>query len=369
MAENSIFSKDYESQKSKLDSFGEPQDNIERSLYQYQCQMISIPFTIVTVQNIIAFFLLPIYLIKPYSRIKTKDEFKENAVFLREGVTRSIIPDSINREFTNIFDCSYAGQLFLGSREKRFIITIMKKYWYMPFFCFKCLLKIALYASIIYRYKPNAIIVHSEYSYTSSVLTEYCRIMGIEHINVMHGEKLFNIRDAFVKFDRFYVWNVHYIDLLIKLRSAKEQFIVEVPDCIKLKVDKKSEYKFMYTYYLGNENEKDLLKIKQTLMDTKIPLQKICIRYHPRYSNETQISQIFNEFGIQDPKSITLDSSISQTNYVISLYSTVLYQAYENDKEIIIDDLTDPEKYQNLKKLKYIMISKPHLSLSEVINS
>ena len=51
----------------------------------------------------------------------------------------------------------------------------------------------------------------------------------------------------------------------------------------------------------------------------------------------------------------------------IGLYSTVLYQAYINHVPVVIDDLTAPERFAQLKSLCYIMLDKPHGLLSALL--
>lgn len=366
----SIFFTDYERQRKLLDSFLEPISLTERSYFQYKCQMMGVPFSLKATQNLGAIFLLIYYLFKPYKKpdVYNKNEKINIAVFLREGVTTDIIPTSLKDEYYKIYENPLKGNMFLSKDDKKFIWNnYILKYWYSPFFCTKCIVKLAIYSNVNYIYKPKAIITHNEYSYTSSSLTQFCHVYDVEHINVMHGEKLFNIRDSFVQFDRYYVWDQHYVNLLVELRASKEQFIIEAPDCVRLNIGDQNEYKYEYTYYLGAENEKELLTIKKNLLNTKVPMERICIRLHPRYCDEEQINLIFNGFQIEKPNEESLNISISQTKYVVSLYSTVLYQAYESGKNIVIDDVADPEKYEQLKNLKYIMMSKPHLLLSNVI--
>ena len=185
----------------------------------------------------------------------------------------------------------------------------------------------------------------------------------------MHGEKLFNIRDSFVKFDRYYVWDQHYIDLLVKLRADDKQFRIEKPGILYLDINNHGDYKYELTYYLGGESEKELYNIKASLLDTRIPFEKICIRYHPnpRFSDENQIKKIFNCFIIENPHEISLEVSVSSTKSVVSLYSTVLYQAYLSGAKIIIDDISNPMKFEKLKSLYYVMMNKPHILLSQVV--
>ena len=81
------------------------------------------------------------------------------------------------------------------------------------------MVKLAMYRYQYEVYHPKAMIVDEEYSYTSSFLTEYCHRLGVEHIDIMHGEKLYFIRDTFFCFDRCYVWDGYYRDLFCQLRA------------------------------------------------------------------------------------------------------------------------------------------------------
>lgn len=67
---------------------------------------------------------------------------------------------------------------------------------------------------MITKYQSKAIVVHNEYSFTSSILTAYCETRNVLHINVMHGEKMYYIRDSYFRYDRCYVWDAYYRDLL-----------------------------------------------------------------------------------------------------------------------------------------------------------
>lgn len=365
----STFSIDLSKQKKILSMFEEPTDLIERSYYQFVCQMHQMSFILKILQNSAAIILIPYFYIK-YSQNKVIPGMDEryDAVFISGTKDISYIPNELQNEFDKIAITDYNGSNTLGVQEKSLIKQISKRYWYQPFFCIKAMLKIALYAYQIKTNRPKAVITFGEFSFTSSILTLYCNKMGVEHINIMHGEKLFNIRDSFFQFNRFYVWDSHYVELLGKLRVKKNQFIIKTPKIINFKVTSEIEPIYELTYYLGGEGKKDLENIRKNLVDTKISRNKICVRYHPRYSDERQIRNIFNGFEIENPIKVALNCSISQTKHIVSLYSTVLYQAYKSGKDIIIDDISNPMKYHQLEMLDFIMLEKPHLLLSEVIN-
>lgn len=362
-----FFSHDYDFQKKKLESFKEPKDSLERSYFQYLCQINNLSLIIRIVQNILAIPLIFYYLTKKYTNT-TSESSIGNALFLREGITKELIPETLNNEFSKIDECPLNGEIYLSDIDKKFITKKMIKYIKSPMFILKCLMKMGVYSNVINIYKPVAIITHNEYSFTSSFITQYCKEMNIEHINIMHGEKLFDIRDSFVKFSRFYVWDKHYVDLFVKLRADKKQFHVERPNVFSNVTSFKKEFTYELTYYLGGEDEKNLRKLAANLSKLIIPVDKICIRSHPRYSDRKLIEKLFEAYNIQDSSIISVNESLSMTKYVASLYSTVLYEAYLSNKEIVIDDLTDRDKYNKLKKLDYIMLTKEHTLLSSYIN-
>ncbi|MEL7654819.1 MAG: hypothetical protein AAGU75_02805 [Bacillota bacterium] len=363
------FSVDVERQKQLLSAFPEPKDLFTRSYYQYQCQMKRKAAVFGVVQNIAALVLLPVYYLILASRRKESMQQArgEHAVFFTDGISVQTIPDCLRVEYNEILPCKLAEEMYIGKQEKKMLSVLFMQYWYSPCFLFKCMLKISMYAATIEQYNPRAIISYSEYSYTSSVLTEYCRLRGVEHINIMHGEKLFNIRDTFVQYDRYYVWDEHYINLLTDLRADKEQFRIAVPHSVKFDCKRKDEPIYEYTYYLGEEKTKEMLTIRDALLRIGVPSSRTCVRYHPRYSKVKEIKRIFTGFQIENPAEVPLDISLSRTRHIVSLFSTVLYQAYASGKEIIIDDVTDKLKYEKLKKLRYIMLEKPHGKLSEYL--
>jgi hypothetical protein len=365
----SFLEKGYETQKKKLESLGEPKNLLERSYFQYLCQMYNVPFLIKMTQNLLAIPLIVYYLMKKYkSKGIFSDKNSKTAVFLREGITKDFLPDSLSYEFADIIEIPLNGNIYLSNHDKKIIFKKLFKYIKSPFFVLKCLMKMGVYSNVIHIYKPPAIITHIEYSFTSSFLTLYCQEMMVEHINIMHGEKLYNVRDSFFEFNRFYVWDTHYIELFIQLKAPIKQFVVEKPNHLQLNLSLKTEYEFKLTYYLGGEDEQSLNDLVENLSKLSIPKNEICIRYHPRYSNKKQIQNIFYGFIIQDPKNISIKKSLEMTEYVASLYSTVLYEALYNGKKIMLDDLTNVSKYEKLKSLGYIIFSKEHNLLSELLD-
>jgi hypothetical protein len=182
----------------------------------------------------------------------------------------------------------------------------------------------------------------------------------------MHGEKLFYIRDSFFCFDKFYVWDNHYVELFSKLRACPNQFIVENVQSNLIKIEKNSHMHRM-TYYLSNKSARNYIDIRDILLQTRVESEKIAIRYHPRTKDLELIKKIFKGFVIENPNTTSLKESLSKTFVVISLFSTVLFQAYVSKLNYIIDDLSSPSFYKKLEKLDYIMLKKTPKLLSEYI--
>ncbi len=368
-SDNTMFT-DVKKQKKVLDSFPEPKDLYERSYYQYKCQMALKDNILVFIQNIVATVLLPFYYIKLRFGNKAFGlhyEITNGAIFMTYGIASDTIPSCLYEEYGNIFTCKLGEECYIGLYEKKILRTLFRRYWYSPHFLFKCMLRIGMYAAKIEYYKPRAVISYSEFSFISSVLTEYCHLRGVEHINIMHGEKLFSIRDTFVKYDRYYVWDEHYVSLLKDLRADKGQFRIAVPSSVKCDVKKEEDAVYEYTYYLGGEKTEELLRIRDVLVETDVPKLKLCIRFHPRYSRQNEIERLFMGFNIENPADVPLDVSFARTRHAVSLYSTILYQAFECGKDIVIDDVTNTMKYNKLKELRYIMLNKPHQVLSNYL--
>ena len=125
------------------------------------------------------------------------------------------------------------------------------------------MIKIGRYSFAIEEFSPEAIAVCAEYSFTSSVLTAYCKQRNIKHIDVMHGEKMYYMRDSFFKFDECYIWDEYYGKILASMKADKNQFVVEVPASLKFDGELIRTQKYDYTYYLGAESEEVLKKISK----------------------------------------------------------------------------------------------------------
>ncbi len=363
---NLVFTYDVNKQKNYIKKLGVPKDDVQRSYFQYKCQMQLYGKWIAILLNILSFPLSVVYLFKYGSKQAIKSEGKRDAVFFRDGKPENILPKSLKEEFINL-EVSPRDGMRLDKCDKIFIRRIIARYPFSWQFILKCIIKIARYSYSIAKYHPTAIIVCAEYSFTSSVLTFYCRQKGIKHIDVMHGEKLYYMRDSFFEFDRCYVWDSYYVKLFNSMMAKKDQFIIEVPDSMVFEDKNRKTDQYDYTYYLAAESIEVLQKIANALYILKGKEKKVSVRPHPRYSNMKIIKKLFSFVNIEDTGILPIENSLMQTKYAISLYSTVLNQAVCNSVPIVIDDISNPKNFKKLKELEYICLNKRHQVLSELI--
>lgn len=358
-----LFSFEIVNQKKYLKRFGDPKDDIERSYFQYKCQMkLMHPIIQISLQ-VFSLVMLGVMRLRKYAVLPKKESC--DALFISEGIPSNVIPEILIDEFKNLKIIQNVDDVYLDNEDKNFLRQISERYPLSFYFRFKILLKTQLYSAWRYTYNPRAIIVCSEYSFTSSVMTKYCEQYSIEHIDVMHGEKLFYIRDTFFRFNRCYIWDKFYKKLFTELRAADDQFIEQLPRSMKfdaVNTDKQCDY----TFYLGQESTKQLVKIDGYCRKLIEMGNTVMVRPHPRYSNMKELKKYFDSDIIEDT-ALSIEESLVGTKYVVSLYSTVLNQALHNQISIVIDNMTEPQKFRKLKELEFICLNKPHRLLSDIL--
>ena len=363
----SLLNCDADEQALFLKAFAEPRDDTERAYFQYRCQIKLLGFITSFVYRLSSVPLFFYYRKKLTGRALPEQSMCVCTLFLYDGI-EDIIPESLKTRSVIQQMKGFQKNMSLSTEDLDFIRDLDKRYPMAWYFRLKCLLKIAIYSYYIRSYHPEAIIVSEEYSFTSSVLTAYCSRHNVEHINVMHGEKIFDITDAFFHFDRCYVWNEHYKSLFCDMRAEPTQFAIEKP-ASQLAWDVDDFQKTVdYTYYLGGETHKKLLHIWESLFVLKSSGYIIAVRPHPRYNSIDEVKKIFRDFIIEEPQQVSVRDSILRTRNAVSLNSTVLGLAHANGVNIIIDDVTDKKNYDKLLELRYYYVSHPHDILSSHID-
>lgn len=353
-------------QKAFLESLPEPKDLLERSYAQYRCQMMLERPILRVMYQLAAMLLLPVYRRQLLRRPPPRKEETADAVFLSEDSER-LLQETLRTAFPVLCQAwGYQGSSLLRKEDLALLSTLRRRYPTAFYFRFKCMAKLAMYRYQYELYHPKALIVDEEISYTTSFLTEYCHRLGVEHINVMHGEKLYYIRDSFFCFDRCYVWDECYRRLFFDLRAEPTQFRVEIPPSMQPWEKPSTPPEVDLTYYLQEEPTEQRMQIAAALHTLQARGMVIAVRPHPLYCDDTLL-EIFSGFALEMPGNCSIEQSILRTKCAVSLYSTVLLQASINGVAVVIDDLTAPERFAQLKSLRYIMLDKPHGLLSALL--
>lgn len=343
------------------------EDNLEsyfyRSFLQYKCQIYGLSLIIKFINNLISVIAILIFtlIIGIYSLFfkSSKQRFfrnNKNAIFARK-IKEDLIPYSVCNK-CKIFSKISKG-LIIDNNGFIFLKYFLKLFWFEPYFILKCMVKISFYGFLCSKYNPSAIITSSEYSFTSSVLTAYLKNKEILHINIMHGDALFDIRDSFFRFSECYVWDKHYMDLYKNLYAYEKQFKMGIPPRHKKLKDNKiflQDNKILKFYWASEKEKEELLYIFNGLNKLRKNGFKIIIRYHPLHKEYffRYITPYCDNFIIEKPECKDIYNSLLETNYVLATYSTVLLEASMMGRMPVINDYGN--NIAILEKLDYILI-------------
>ena len=343
-----------------------PKDNFGRSIAQHKCQVYPFKKNIF-VLNVMAVFMTPVVIVLLLLKrgVHIKDDQSTIVCYGCFNLPGSL-PEALRNKkivYRDNAECPY----YLDKADILFLLRFLFRSIWHPFLAFRVILKVAKYRAVFDSFSNlEAIAITGEFVDTSSVMTQYCHENGIKHYDFMQGEAFGSPRASFFHFDKCYVWDRHYEDMFTSFGATPEQFVVSLPLCLQKIQSAGVEKTIDYTYFLGGDPDEELLVIRAAL-DKLITRGYVCeVRPHPRWSNLEAVKKVFEGISIQDTSTVNIEKSILQTNNAVSLYSTVLLQAYYNDVNVVIDDLSCPDKFKMLENYQYIMLSKPHKLLSEI---
>ena len=351
-----------------LHSLKQPANDSQRSFAQYQCQCYFRPKGRFLMQEIASMLLFPLLLILYLSKSLMEKNSRRHVDAIGEFKDMpEIVPDSICEEYDIDNDLWNSGASISFS-DLGVVLCMVRSYFFSPYFVTKCMGKLARYSFLIRTYTPRAIIVHAEYSFTSSFLTYYCERHGVKHINVMHGEKLIYIGWSFFRFSNCYVWGNHYYQLFLDMRAEQSQFKIEVPKALRIDAEKnyQSSAYADYKYYLQIYSEIELQQIIKSLGFIEKKGKTLRYRPHPRFSDISLLEKLVPREQIEYPSDVDILTSVASCNTAIGYCSTVLYQAYLCGKEVVLDDVTYKQGYDQLKEHRYVLSSENVLTLSNL---
>ena len=339
---------------------------LSRSYSQYLAQKSLQSFTKNFTFNFFSFFIFWPYLLLCLAKylLNTGKAFTKptnNGIFFEP--TLEMLPKSLIESY----DCSLKiNKQLLNLSDIYFIFKIFVHYPLSFYFLTKIAYKVSYYRANLHLKNPKSFICCSEYSFTSSILTEWCNQNAVLHINIMHGEKLFHIVDSFSSFHQFYVWSPFYLDLFKKLYCSADKFIIELPATFNnlISLRKHTDHRTL-TIFLQTKDPEAWQRIATHLKQNNSYF-KVKIRPHPRWLSDGLVQNIFTGFEIENPRNVSIIESIGTTNFVCSAFSTVLFQGHLAGRKLIIDDLSNPLLYNRFKSLDLGALNLEHTLLSEI---
>ncbi|MBC7466809.1 MAG: hypothetical protein H7256_12525 [Bdellovibrio sp.] len=244
---------------------------------------------------------------------------------------------------------------FILSRDLKYISKILFTSGFRPYFVLRAIWKIAVYSEIMKIYEPQQIWVTQEMVFESSLATHYLADFKIEHINFMHGDLYFSIKEAFGTFTKFYVWDDHFIKMMTE-QKVQAQFVLF--PALEFDASRVSEKNVIKYYAQGTSNKDVFVKIVENLK--KFAAKNECgivVRLHPNHKKQFEI-EILNEKKISiEPNDVQILNSIAESRFVCSEYSSVLYEASLLGKQLVVDN-TFPERIELLTDLDVIIFKK-----------
>lgn len=348
-----------------MNSLGRPNNDIDRSYKQFLCQNYFVPFWKKCVWWVIGLLATPIAVLVLFVKGRSIHFMESIDTVAENKGMDEIIPAVLNVKYEINHDCWNAGS-GLSVKDVKYIVKHIWG-WRQPYFVFKIVLLIAKYSPKITKYQPKRLIEHSEFSFGSSVITDYCHSRGVKHIDVQHGEKLRFIRDSFFHYDECYVWDEHYVKLFKEMHAESTQFKVAIPP--SLRIDCKAHHKPSvysdYKYYLAADNEDEIKSIVASMSFAKNIGKSVKYRIHPRYTDLKVLRKYVSDEEIELPKDVSILESLSNVEYAVGSYTTVLLQAYLSGRNVLLDDVTYKKRFEQLKAYGYILAKDDVERLSE----
>ena len=366
----SMFDLSVEEQQGYLKKLGEAKNDIDRGFKQYLCQnYFTRPKWKIVMLNVAAAFVMPFLLLYYLAKGVFVTRGNEiDAMIEKKGMDEVVPREVIDKYHPD--SSQWGSGASMSLKDIPFLMKLVGRAPHYPYFVMKAWMHVVLYSDMIRRHNPQVMIQFGEFSFSSSILTAYCHSKGVKHVDVMHGEKLYYMRDAYFHFDEAYVWHQHYVDLFKSLKAEPNQFRIALPPSMHIETDKyqNPETYADYKYYLAIYDEEQIKSIVESMAYAKKEGKTVKYRPHPRYSDLSLLRKYVSEEEIEMPQEVGILESVSNLEYAVGSYTTVLTQAYFSGKKVMLDDVTFNKQYLKLKELNYILTRYSVPLLSEFKN-
>jgi hypothetical protein len=189
-------------------------DDYKRSFYQYKIREKYGDCKFILIRKVTYYIIGHLFYFYVIVKSKRKiDLEKKDVVYYKISNNKDILPG----KFKNAYQFSF-GQNYYWDNNTKYIFNKMKivssNDWS---YLFETLFSLANYSYIINKYQPFKIVTTYESSCASSILTLLCSKNNIEHIDFMHGEKLYSHLNTLAHFNKIYVWDEYYVKLYNRL--------------------------------------------------------------------------------------------------------------------------------------------------------
>lgn len=358
-------------------ALGKVEDDFSRSYAKYQCRKYlsfgSSRWLNIVMNTLSGLVLIPIFLYYCIlSLIPTAKRSRPiDSVILKSslfGDVSDIVPEEADNHSIYV-----SSKQYTKGRLNFFALSIFLKCWSKHPFSFYYLVVVltclAEYTRVIRTFRPQRIYTFAdEKHFAKPLATLLCEHYGIMHIGFMHGELYYQIDKGFFRYSVYYVWDKHYLDIFDEMRCSAD-FRVYMPKRLTtIKYEKKDAYGIYMTYFESGNNEESLIALSTVFRRMEDKGKRCLLRTHPRSSDMAVVNRYFREDQLQNAKEISVHDAIAKSQYVAALCSTVLMEALYGGKEIVIDDISDKKTYSSLIEKGYIIFSKNHRLLSQVMN-
>lgn len=332
------------------------------------------------VNHLISALLFPfLWLFFSFRGLLVKPESSKGGALLKKSPaypdTSDIRPEALLLRYKHITEVNFGGyrRAHLNSVAQKLLFRGVMRHPFCPYMHFVVMLNLADTCRLLHSYKPDALCTFAEErNFSGPIVHTLCTAHQVRYEAFMHGECYYQADKGYCSYDRYYVWDSFYEQLFTALRSSC-QFETYMPEKLKLDLrllPNKEDYPYYATYYSVGINTKEALKKVSEIFSLLEEKGLRCIlRPHPRYADKALLSEIFREDQLQDARKVSLLTSLNETYCIIAICSTVLSEAYYGGKPIVIDDYTNPEQFLQVQDKEYIMLSKPHMLLSELLKN
>jgi len=358
-----------------LNNLPEAKDSIDAAFNKYQCRMHYFPWHKKLLVNILGLGALPVeifFLAKSNQPVK---KMNKGTAILEKSRDVPIYNDTFPKELYYEYNIKVVENFnkkfgILCKEARKILLECIKRHPFNFFFIYFVYMELAAHSYFLLKYNPEATIVYvNERNIASPVITRLYENGGRKLISFMHGEYLLQLVQGYMGFSRYYIWDKSYENMFKWLKCNIRKYIVYTPGKLQKKWELDSTSTSFYcTYYLSSQSKESIICLGDILERLERQGKKCKVRPHPRDIQYTkEILNSFRNITIEDSSTVSLKESLENTKYVIGLNTTVLSEAYVEGKQIVIDDLSDKERFLDAKRRGAIAFKKKHLLLSELL--